>query len=407
MTMRFIHFADAHIGVTTHGRIDKELGLNDRVLDFLNSLDYVVHYVRNTFPDAVLFAGDAFHNNHPLSVYVSEFALRIKEMAEVCPVVLIPGNHDFSKSVSALDVIGVLGASNNVITSDEPICRVIRTKSGDLCVACFPYPVKSKYLDIDFQKQTDDQLLIHANYQVRIAEEIEALAEEAVAKRLPSILLAHLTVGGALWKPGQIATDLDADISLETLHEQTVWDYVALGHLHYPQDLSKKTPVVYSGSIDRVDFGEEDLPKGFFDVTIDDKGSVWYDFEEIPTVRPMVTLKIDVRGQKQPVSKILKKVEQAKISNDALLRVMIDVDHGVRVPYNDVHERLKHVYRVTSINTLEERLDRPSNLHQDDQRSLISMTPLEVLDAYFHAQGYSEDETDDLLDLFEELNPDA
>jgi exonuclease SbcD len=82
--------------------------------------------------------------------------------------------------------------------------------------------------------------------------------------------------------------------------------YVALGHLHRHQVVNEGgyPPIVYSGSIDRIDFGERKEKKGFCVVSLHKKTS--YEFVEIPT-RPMKQIEIKLEAGDQ-TKQILQKL---------------------------------------------------------------------------------------------------
>jgi DNA repair protein SbcD/Mre11 len=67
--IKFLHFADLHLGVENYGRLDPATGMNTRVLDFLRALDAVVDRAIDEQVDAVLFAGDAYRTKDPNVTY--------------------------------------------------------------------------------------------------------------------------------------------------------------------------------------------------------------------------------------------------------------------------------------------------------------------------------------------------
>ncbi len=78
-------------------------------------------------------------------------------------------------------------------------------------------------------------------------------------------------------------------------------DYVALGHIHKPQDLNegKHPPVIYPGSIERVDFGEAKDDK-FFVIAEVEKGETQVEWRKLEGVRPFIDRRavLEVRGER-------------------------------------------------------------------------------------------------------------
>lgn len=400
--MNIVHFADAHIGVTTHGKIDAATGLNDRVVDFLDAFDFIIDYVEEASIDLALFAGDLFHHNNPSPALISEAAVRIKELSELCPLVMVPGNHDQAMNrVSAVDVFAAL-ETENVYVSDSPKNYIIDTEHGTVFVGALPYPTFSMF---GVQGRTEEaKLELVQAVDECIWEWLSITNEEAT---IPRILLAHATVSGASY--GQykgVALGHDASIVRENI--QSGWDYVALGHIHMFQDLTKHLrntcPVVYSGSIERVDFGEQYEAKGFVHVNIT-QGQTTYKFVEIPT-RPLESIYIDARkAHFDPDSYVRSALRKWKIAEDSIVKVVIDVQDALDIDVQQVYKELDWVYRIAQVQVNVER-ENIQRIELEEGESISDLTREELLEEYLIQQDTPDDEIDAVLDLWDDLMED-
>ena len=75
MSIKVLHFADAHIDIITGGKRDPKSGFSYRTLDFLNALDRIVDSAIDEKVDMVIFAGDAYKDRNPVPNPISREAM--------------------------------------------------------------------------------------------------------------------------------------------------------------------------------------------------------------------------------------------------------------------------------------------------------------------------------------------
>lgn len=407
--IRMLHFADFHLGMENYGRLQPETGFNSRVHDFLKRLDEVFDYGRQHNVDLVVFAGDAFKNRTPNPTLQREFARRIRQMSDHCPIVLLLGNHDVATSssrASSLEIYQTL-AVPSVLLGDDYKLHAVETKSGTAIVGTVPYPIKARLLTESDDHQLDAQGQ-NERFQTTISAMLSELTDQArqAPESLPRVLVGHFTVSGA--KTGserEVMLGSDVTVALGDL-DDPAWDYVALGHIHRHQCLTngKRTPVVYSGSLERIDFGEESEPKGFCWVELE-RGRTRWQFKPVNS-RPFVTLRADLRTSVNPMKDALDVIRGANVQG-AIVRMYVQLsaaDEGrieTRRLYAALYERGASM--VATVKLEVERSDR-ARLNG----ALESLTPMQLLERYFQARGVSAAHTERLLtcakSIFEEVD---
>ncbi len=303
MGLKVLHTADLHFGMENYGRVDPATGLNQRLIDFRDGFARALDYALERDVDLVLIAGDCFKSRDPSVTHQREFAACLRKVLERrIPVVVVLGNHDTPNAVGrahALAVYGSLGVPRLTLF-ERPGLKVIDTFHGPLQIAALPYVTRSFLLDKEEFKGLSVEE-VNRRIADKCATILQDLAERA-DPNLPTILVYHGSVGGAIFgseRGVMIGHDLVVPYSALDVRRpggRPAWDYVALGHLHRHQDLNEggQPPVVYPGSIERVDFGEEREEKGFCWVDVE-RGRAAYEFVRLPA-RRFVTLRLDCTG---------------------------------------------------------------------------------------------------------------
>ena len=359
--MKILHFADVHIGVETHGRVDSRTGLNTRLLDIQRCLQLVVDTAIKRGVDAVLFAGDAYDHVNPPPIVQQLFAVQMWRLSEAAiPTILVVGNHDMPVSfgkASPLEIFSALRVPH-INVAVKPSVLNLETKSGALQVCCLPYPHRSGFLTKE-------------EYRTLSENEIVALIEEGcnvtlddfqrqVNPNISSVLLAHIACVGANLGGSERRGILGGEPHLTPSKISSgPYRYAALGHVHRQQDQGSEEgpPIVYSGSIDRIDFSDEGQSKGFCLVDIT-KDAVEIEFVTTPA-RSFVTIEVDVRTESNATRALLNAFNTRDVK-DAIVRVKADVTDQQRekIDLPVLHEALSSADRIASF-VLQAERERP------------------------------------------------
>jgi exonuclease SbcD len=258
--VKMLHFADAHIDMALHGKRDPESGLPLRVMDFLKALDMIVDTAVNDQVDLVLFAGDAYKDRTPAPTFQREWGKRMKRLSDAhIPTLLLVGNHDVSPA------LGRANAMQEYETLQIPYLKVINRPCLLGSDQLFDLPMQILALPWVSRSGMMAALEISGLEPNKVYEAIEMRLHElvqtwllAIDPELPTIMTAHASVQGAVYG-GERSVMLGKDLVLPGgLVRDPRLDYVALGHIHKAQNLNENRhpPVIYPGSIERVDFGE-------------------------------------------------------------------------------------------------------------------------------------------------------
>lgn len=406
--IRLLHFADLHIGMENYGKLDPQTGISSRIRDFLDRLDEIVEFAIAHEADLVVFAGDAFKTRDPDPTQQREFARRIKKLADRVPVFMLVGNHDIpgiAARATSIDIFRTLEVGN--ITVGRGIgSQVLQTRRGPVFLGWVPFPVRSRLIAQEDHRGASVEELDRA-VGALISGELADLARQAAEQPMPRVLVGHFSVSGATYgSERSVMIGRDLVIQKSALADPA-WDYVALGHIHKHQNLTpahhrgtqpddgadgRLPPIVYSGSLERIDFGEEVEDKGFCWVQLE-RGETRWEFRRVHA-RPFRTVNVDAREEEDPTAAVVAAI-QARGIEGAVVRVQIALREGQEAALRrrELEAALAPAANVAAISVEVERSTRLAGFGANPE----SLTPLEWVERYFAGKEKTPDRMQRLL----------
>ena len=402
--IRILHFADLHLGVETYGRIDPATGLSSRLSDFLGALDQLVDYSLNNDIDLVLFCGDAYRSRDPSQTYQREFARRIRMLSSNnIQVFLLAGNHDLPNALGRATSVEIFDTLTieNVTVANTPQTHCINTSKGNIQIVALPWVrygrllsrEDAKNLSLDqLNKKIEEILTNWLNVQV-----------ESLDAHLPAVLAGHLAHSEAVVGTEKIMTvGRDYFMMLGNI-ANPAFDYVALGHMHRRQAIDNPVPVVYPGSLQTIDFGDEDQEKGFYVVELDEtagrrKRLKSYEFHPVET-RRFLTIRVDANTD-NPTETVLQAIAKNDVKESIVrLQIKVSAEKEALLQENEIKKALKEAYYVAAINREVDREHR-SRL---GSYPVEGLTPLQALKLYLESKKTPKDRAQVLLEYGERL----
>jgi exonuclease SbcD len=401
MKMKLLHFADAHIDMANYGRHDPQTGLPLRVLDFLKSLDTIVDTAISEKVDMVIFAGDAYKDRSPAPTFQREWGRRIIRLSQAgIPTFLLVGNHDMSPAA------GRAHAIQEFDTLQIPHVRVLQKPeflSADelgLSVQMIAMPYISRSgLMAALEISGVDKAEVYSEIEQRLTDLMKGWLDNA-DQSLPIVLTAHASVQGASYGSERTVM-LGSDFVLPaSLVKDKRLDYVALGHIHKPQNLNEGAhpPVIYPGSIERVDFGEAKDDK-FFVIAEVEKGQTQVEWRKLEGVRPFIDRRAVLESGENVTETLIAALPKPEALEDAIVRLTVEYPREWDTLIDDAALRKQaegaFEFHLVKRPQVEARIRLPAD------QTVSSLSPLDLLDQYWKA-SHTED-ADELQKLAQEI----
>jgi len=253
--------SDTHLGFSAYSKLDPAEGINQREADVYRAFSQAIDKAIELGPDLVVHSGDLFDTVRPQNRAI-DFALKqmIRLSKAGIETVLISGNHSTPRLRETGSIFRIFEHLEHIHPVHEPGVATIEV--GDAAVHAIPHSITPGLS--------------------------ETLASAKRSKEASfNVLVLHAGVVGS------------RTYNMDEFNEQTVpqgsledgWDYVALGHFHRFSQVTDRA--FYSGSTERMGFGEAGQEKGVVEV---DLGSHSIKFHSLP-IRDMLDLgDLDAKG---------------------------------------------------------------------------------------------------------------
>lgn len=271
--MRVLHTSDWHFGRSIHGA--------DLTPAFEMWAHYVVNLVREKKIDLLLISGDIFDRPHPSAIMTNLLDETLTDLAQLCEVVIISGNHDSASKLNFCSrLMHGVHIRTNPCEAGDPIC--ITAPTGELQALIYPIPYifpetmhlalaqKLSELPECSSVELEGEINVPITHEGVLRAALELVRNDLNSRTdidgIPRILMAHTFVSGA--QPSDSENhrtyggidSVPSHLFAFTREDEAcpALDYVALGHLHSPQHLRSVTqPIIrYSGSPIAFSFSE-------------------------------------------------------------------------------------------------------------------------------------------------------
>ena len=373
--MKFFHLSDLHLGK----RVNEFSMLEDQ----WDILQKIIMLAKENKPDAVFIAGDVYDKSMPIVEAVQlldRFLVWLNELE--ISVFIVSGNHD---SVERMAFGAELLKNSNVhiVQSYSGKMNPIQLADdyGDIFVWMLPY-IKPVSVRRHF---TDKEI---NSYSDAVAA---ALSNAPIDQGERNVLIAHQFVTGAITSESEeIVVGGSENVNASVFD---AFDYVALGHIHRPQNIGRPT-LRYCGTPLMYSFSEENDKKSITVVEMGKKGEI--EISELPLAPTRVMR--EVRGT---YNEIMTRDNYRNTNTEDYIRIVLTDEQDEPEAMAKLRNVYPNIMRVEYDNTRTRAAGSPETVASTDKKA-----PAELLGEFFEIQNgkpMSEEQTKYTESLFAEI----
>ncbi len=390
--MRIIHTSDWHLGQHFYGK--------SRASEHQQFLNWLIEQSQLQQIDAIIVAGDIFDTGTPPS-YAREmyFDFIAKLHQTRCQLVVLAGNHDsvamLGESQNLLKQLStrVISAVSDNIAEQVFVLESLKTEQQAV-ICAIPFIrardiVKSYAGQSASEKQRSLQQAITGHYQSLFshAQNLSS-AKQSEGNRLPIIATGHLTTIGAS------VSESVRDIYIGTLEafpasEFPEADYIALGHIHRPQKVTKSEHIRYSGSPIALSFDEANTQKSI--VIAEFKAGKLSDVEltHVPCFQALAMVKTQLETLSEDIAAVAKAqgaeaVHADDESNTVNMaeKIWLDIEIESAEYLQDLTARIEQIVAELPVEVLLVRRSKKSRQQMPSHEKKITLSELSVQDVF-------------------------
>lgn len=236
---------DTHFGAGYNlGKLDQDTQLNSRLLDFANTFDSIVNEFMKREVKIVVITGDIFETRHPTSAQLNAFSKCIQHaINNNLEVVVVVGNHDQQRTISTttVDIFNSLKTPGISIYSNFGVHEVKDEFGNNVNFILMPYRDR---------RMTGAKINSDAINEIK--EELNELCKDLDS---PKIAVGHFMMDKSI--TGENPDSFSINELILPLNIFDDFDVTIMGHVHKHAILSKNPLIMYSGSMEKISFGEK------------------------------------------------------------------------------------------------------------------------------------------------------
>jgi exonuclease SbcD len=394
--MKILHTADWHIGKKLHKHELRE--------DFDLFIDWLYDTIKEQEVDLLLVSGDIFDLANPSSEARKQYFQALVKLQKLnIKIVMTGGNHDSPNMLNApselirlLDINIVGGLPEQL---EETIIPIKNEKGEvEIVIAALPY-----LRDADLRQAVEGQNNEERKQAILNGIENTFIKAAEICKNqypnIPAIAMGHLFAAGMETSESEREIQIGNLAAFNANQFGDYFSYIALGHIHKPQQVKAKVPTFYSGSPTPLSFSEYNDQKRVIIVdTIDFK----IESVAVPVFRKLMILSGDLDSLQQKLTDLA-----AQEGLQSLIELILKEDEYNAQKIIDfeiiINEFETTGYEIVKHKTeFKHKLQGTSEIF-DEQSQLQNLKPKDIFSKMIESHDYDEDSKSAVLDAFQEL----